>query len=61
MRKYTIEFIWRVRLQHVPGRLAKLATAIAEEGGLLGEISTEHIGEQALRRSESRHEQPVAA
>lgn len=46
MRKYTIDSIWRVRLEHVPGRLAKLATVIAEEGGLLGEISTERIGER---------------
>ena len=51
MRKYTIDSIWRVRLEHVPGRLAKLATVIADEGGLLGEISTERIGERDTVRA----------
>ncbi len=45
MRKYSIDTILRVRLAHQPGRLARFATVVAQEGGLLGEITTVHIGE----------------
>jgi malate dehydrogenase (oxaloacetate-decarboxylating) len=45
LRKYGIDTIFRVRLRHQPGQLARLATTIAEQRGLVGEITTIHIGE----------------
>jgi malate dehydrogenase (oxaloacetate-decarboxylating) len=45
MRAHSIDTIFRVRLRHQPGELARLTVAIAEQGGLLGEITTTHIGE----------------
>lgn len=46
MRKYSHDTIARVRLRHRPGQFAHLATAIADAGGLVGEISTVTIGEK---------------
>ncbi len=45
MRKYSIDTTVRVRMLHRAGALAKLATAIGEAGGLLGEISIVGYGE----------------
>lgn len=45
MRKYSHDTIARVRLRHRPGQFAHLASVIADNGGLVGEISTVSIGE----------------
>lgn len=45
MRSDSIDTIFRVRLRHRPGELARLTAAIAEQGGLLGEITTVRVGE----------------
>lgn len=45
MRKYSHDTIARVRLRHRVGQLAHLATVIAENGGMIGEITTVTIGE----------------
>ena len=37
---YRIDTVLRVRTQHRPGQLARLATAVAAEGALIGEITT---------------------
>jgi len=50
MKNNSIDTVLEVRLRHEPGTLARLATAIAEQGGLLCEIETLRIGdEQTLR------------
>ena len=46
MRKYSVDTTIRVRMIHRAGQLAKLATAIGEVGGLLGEVSIVGYGEQ---------------
>ena len=38
MRSDSIDTIFRVRLRHRPGELARLTAAIAEQGGLLGRM-----------------------
>ncbi len=45
MYRPTIDTTLRVRLRHRPGQLAQLATAVATEQGLLGEIVTVRLGE----------------
>ena len=50
MRKTTTDTVLRVRLKHRPGQLAKLATALAEQGALLGDIRTLRIGEEDTLR-----------
>jgi malate dehydrogenase (oxaloacetate-decarboxylating) len=40
MSGYRIDTVLRVRTQHRPGQLASLATAVANEGALIGEIVT---------------------
>ncbi|MRG95841.1 NAD-dependent malic enzyme [Polyangium spumosum] len=40
MRKTSLDTVLRVKCKHRVGQLASLATAIAEEGGLLGDITT---------------------
>jgi len=50
MKSNSIDTVLEVRLRHEPGTLARLAAAIAEQGGLLCEIETLRIGdEQTLR------------
>jgi malate dehydrogenase (oxaloacetate-decarboxylating) len=50
MKSNSIDTVLEVRLRHEPGTLARLAKAIAEQGGLLCEIETLRIGdEQTLR------------
>ena len=50
MKSNSIDTVLKVRLRHEPGTLARLAAAIAEQGGLLCEIETLRIGdEQTLR------------
>jgi malate dehydrogenase (oxaloacetate-decarboxylating) len=50
MRKNTIDTVLRVRLKHRPGQLAKLATALADQGALLGDIRTLRVGEEDTLR-----------
>ena len=45
MRKYSIDTTIRVRIRHLPGALARLAAAIGDAGGLLGEIAIFSYGE----------------
>jgi malate dehydrogenase (oxaloacetate-decarboxylating) len=45
MRKYSLDLILRVRFRHQPGQLARFATAVAAEGGVLGDITTVRLGE----------------
>src|SRR4051794_13602020 len=41
---------YRLRIPHKPGQLARVATAIAEEGGLIGDVTTISVGRnEALR------------
>jgi hypothetical protein len=37
---YRIDTVLRVRTRHRPGQLARLATSVANEGALIGEIET---------------------
>ena len=63
MKRYTIDTVLRVRLQHRPGQLARLATAVAEEGGIFGEIITLKIGEEETLREitvETQNEEHTA-
>jgi malate dehydrogenase (oxaloacetate-decarboxylating) len=46
MRKNSIDTVLRLRLKHRAGQLARVATAIAQEQGLLGDIVTLRIGEE---------------
>ena len=46
MRKYSVDTSIRVRLPHRAGSLARIATAIGDVGGLLGEIAIVSYGEQ---------------
>jgi len=45
MRKTSLDTVLRIRSRHRVGQLARLATAIAEQGGLLGDITTLRGGE----------------
>jgi malate dehydrogenase (oxaloacetate-decarboxylating) len=45
MATYRIDTVLRVRSKHRPGQLARLATVIAQEGALIGEITTVHMAE----------------
>lgn len=45
MKKQSIDTVLRLRLKHRPGQLARVATVVAEERALLGEITTLRIGE----------------
>lgn len=45
MASYRIDTVLRVRSRHRPGQLARLATVIAQEGALIGEITTVHMAE----------------
>lgn len=50
MKSHSIDTVLEVRLRHEPGTLARLASAIAAQGGLLCEIETLRIGDdQTLR------------
>lgn len=51
MRKGSVDVLVRVRLPHRVGELAKFATAIAGAGGVIGEVSTERIGEPGSVRT----------
>jgi malate dehydrogenase (oxaloacetate-decarboxylating) len=60
MKKYTVDTVFRVRLRHRPGQLAAVTAAVAEEGGLIGEITTLRITEDVSVRDitiESEDEQ----
>lgn len=45
MAQYRIDTVLRVRTRHRPGQLARVATVIAQEGALIGEIATLHMAE----------------
>ncbi len=45
MAHYRIDTVLLVRTRHRPGQLARVATVIAQEGALIGEISTLHMAE----------------
>lgn len=45
MAKYHIDTVLTVKTRHRPGQLARLATVIAQEGALVGEITTVHLAE----------------
>lgn len=45
MAKYHIDTVLTVKTKHRPGQLARLATVIAQEGALVGEITTVHLAE----------------
>jgi malate dehydrogenase (oxaloacetate-decarboxylating) len=45
MRKTSLDTVLRLQTKHRVGQLARLATAIAEQGGLLGDITTLRGGE----------------
>ncbi len=46
MKKLSIDTVLHVRLKHRPGQLARFAEAIAEQGALLGDITTLKLGEE---------------
>ncbi len=50
MAKYRIDTVLTVRTRHRPGQLARLATVIAQEGALIGEITTVHLAEGVSTR-----------
>lgn len=50
MSEHVIDTVLRVRVEHRPGQLARLTNTIAEAGGLIGDISTIHVGETATLR-----------
>lgn len=50
MRKHTIDAVLRLRVKHQPGHLARLAQAIANEDGLIGEVTTVSVGENDVLR-----------
>lgn len=45
MTKHAVDTVLRVRIRHIPGQLARLAAAVAEEKAVIGEISTLRLGE----------------
>lgn len=50
MSKHSIDTVLRVRIKHQSGQLARLAAAIAEQDGLIGEVTTIAIGELDVTR-----------
>jgi malate dehydrogenase (oxaloacetate-decarboxylating) len=46
VRKQSIDTVLRLKLKHRPGQLAAVATAIAEQRGVIGEITTLRMGEE---------------
>lgn len=45
MSKNAVDTVLRVRIKHVPGQLARLASAVAAERAVIGEITTIRLGE----------------
>ena len=50
MKRSSIDTVLQVRMRHEPGTLARVATAIAEQAGLLCEIETLRIGDEHTLR-----------
>ena len=50
MSKYTIDTVFKVRLRHAPGQLARLAQAIAEEEAVIGDITTVKVLDRTSER-----------
>lgn len=46
MRRMSIDTIFTLRMQYRVGQLARIATAIAEAGGLVGEIVIRRVGDE---------------
>jgi len=50
MRKNTMDTVLRVRVRHVPGQLARLAQAVADQAALMGDIRTVGMQEEFTTR-----------
>lgn len=50
MSKHSIDTVLHLRIKHEPGQIARLAAAIAEEDGLIGEVSTIAISDRDATR-----------
>src|ERR1700722_18281562 len=50
MNRYSIDTVLAIRVKHQPGHLARLTATIAEQDGLVGEITTLRIGEDHTLR-----------
>jgi len=50
MRKNSIDTVLRVKVKHRVGQLSRLATAVAHEGGLIGDITTLRSGDDDTLR-----------
>jgi malate dehydrogenase (oxaloacetate-decarboxylating) len=50
MDQYVVDTVLRVRLQHIPGQLARVAAIIARESALVGEIRTIRVAENSTVR-----------
>ena len=67
MKKQSVDTVLRLRTLHKPGQLAALATAVAREQGLLGEIITVRLGEDytvrevTIESSDDEHTQRILA
>jgi malate dehydrogenase (oxaloacetate-decarboxylating) len=48
--KYSIDTVLKVRLRHAPGQLARLAQAIAEEDGVIGDLTTVNVLDRLSER-----------
>jgi malate dehydrogenase (oxaloacetate-decarboxylating) len=46
----SVDFTYRIQMPHQSGSLARLTGAIAEEGGLIGDITTSHVGREGSER-----------
>ena len=46
----SVDFTYRIKMPHRPGQLAELTRAIADAGGLIGDISTREVGREGSLR-----------
>ncbi len=63
MRRMNIDTVFRIRLSYQPGQLARVAQAIGEEQGLIGELTIVDLGEHYTIRDivvETENEQHTA-
>src|SRR3954464_3895797 len=49
-RRVSADFTYRIKMPHRPGQLAELTRAIADAGGLIGDISTREVGREGSLR-----------
>lgn len=65
MKKLSIDTVLHVRLKHRPGQLAHFAEVVGEQGALLGDITTQRLGEEysvrevTLETADEAHTQRV--